>query len=302
MPKYDIIKEAADSIEPRTAFKTYYINKFFNKWMKKFKFGGLDYQESYYIMKKMWYEGTIACSRRINPKIVEDKLPKLVFTPWVMSQKYNCYDFPTHARCINTRAVSYINIKELEVDKDIVIGWCQANHKGIYSSIAPKIAQLVDLEMVIRVCTKNQKAPWIVAFSPEDKKAVDKLITDLESDEPTLVTMLNDLKNPKALTSGAPFIIDKLEMQRQKIEDDIDTMLSESNVGIAQKKEHFTDDEVQANNSQIAENGERFLDEMKAFFDRCNKTFSSSISIELANEPIIEYNEDEEEDKDVNVL
>lgn len=297
MAKYEIIKKDADSLDPRTAFKTYYVNKFFNKWMKKFSFNGLDYQESYYIMKKMWFEGTIACSLRINPSLVADRLPKVVFTPWVMSRTYNCYDFPTHARCINVRAVSYISNEELEIDKGIVIGWCQSNHKGIYSSIAPKLSQLVDLEMVIRVCTKNQKAPWIISFSPEDKNAVEKLVDDLESDNPTLVTMLNDLKNAKALTSGAPYIVDKLEAQRQKIEDDIDTMLSESNVGIAQKKEHFTDDEVQANNSQIQESGERFLDELQSFFDRCNTAFGTSISIELSNEPVMEYNEDKEEEE-----
>lgn len=290
--KLELIRSNKEDM--RTAFKSFYINKFFNMWMKKFKFTGLEYQEIYYIMKKFWFEGTIACSLRLNPPEVEDRLPKIVFTPWVMAGLYNCYDFPTKARCINVRGVSYISNEILDIDEGIVIGWCQANHKGVYSSIAPKIMQLVDIEMVIRVCTKNQKAPWIIAMSPEDKKAVEQLIDDLNSDDPILITMLNDLKNTKALTSGAPYIIDKLEAQRQKIEDDIKTMVGMSNVGIAQKKEHFTDDEVQSNNAEIQESNDDFLDEMKGFFDRCNKTFNVSTGVELAHEEVLNYNEDEE--------
>ncbi|MBO7731118.1 MAG: hypothetical protein J6S67_01145 [Methanobrevibacter sp.] len=297
MSRFDLIKDERKPINVRKAFESFYINKFFNKWMKKFKFKGLDYQESYYVMKKFWFEGTVAASLRLNPESVADQLPKLVYTPWVFAQKYNCYDFPTHARCINTRGVSYINTEELEVDKGIVIGWCQANHKGIYSLIAPKIAQLVDLEMVIRVCTKNQKAPWVIAMSPEDKKAIDKFVEDLESDEPVLITMLNDLKNAKSLASAAPFILDKLEPLRQKIEDDIKTLVGISNVGIAQKKEHFTDDEVQANNSEIEETSEEYLDEIQAFFDRGNKAFGTNNSVSLSYEIDMDYNEDEEEEK-----
>lgn len=275
-------------------FKFFYDNKFFNIWMNKFKINGLDYQEKHYVMKKFWSDGTIASSKRINPEEVEDRLPKIVYTPWVFANTYNCYDFPNYARCINVRGVSYISNEILKVDKDIVIGWIQANHKGIYSSIECKINQLVDLEMVIRICTKNQKAPWIIGMSPEDKVAVNSLITQLESDDPVLITMLNDLKNVKALNSTAPFIVDKLEAQRQKIEDDIKTSLGKSNVGIAQKKEHFTDDEVQTNNAEIRDNDEYFLVYMKDFFDRTNKTFGTSISVELADDGIIEYEEEQQ--------
>lgn len=296
--KSKIERNKVSSSRIRQDFKFYYDNKFFNKWMNKFKFSeNLSYQEIHYIMKKFWSNGTIACSRRLNP-IEDERLPKLVFTPWVMAQTYNCYDFPNYATCINTRGVTYINTNELEVDKDIVLGWCQANHKGIYAMIEPKVNQLVDLEMVIRICTKNQKSPWIIAMSPEDRKAVDQLISDMESDEPILVTMLQDLKNAKALNSTAPFILDKLEMQRQKIEDDIDTQIGESNVGVAQKKEHLTDDEVQSNNVVIQNNDEDFLYYVEDFFKRIKECFGIEYVVELKREEFIDYVDDNENEEE----
>ena len=296
MPKIRFERDEMNPVNMREAFKFFYINKFFNKWMKKFEVAGMDYQEFHYLMKKFWFDGTISCSKRVNtPAMVADRLPIFVFTPWVMANRYNCYDFPTHARAINVRAVPYISNEIMEIDKEIVIGWCQPNHKGIYSLIAPKLNQLIDIEMVIRICTKNQKAPWILAASPEDKKAIDQLKSDLNSDDDFIITMLDDLKNAKSLISGAPFVVDKLEAQRQKVEDDIKTLLGISNVGIAQKKEHFTDDEVQTNNSEIAETSEEYLDEIKKFLDRCNEVLGTSFTIKLSNELEIPYNEYEEE-------
>lgn len=295
MSRIEIITDMNKGSDVRSQFKFFYDNKFFNLWMKKFKIGGMDYQEAYYLMKKFWYDGTAACSRRINiPEQVKDKIPFYVFTPWVMAERYNCYDFPTHAMCINTRSVSYINTEPLEVDKDIVLMWCQANHKGIFASIEPKLKQLVDIEMVIRICTKNQKAPWVVGFSPEDKKAMKQFVEDFESDEPMITTMLNDLKNTKALVSAAPYVVDKLEAMRQKIEDDIKTMIGVSNVGIAQKKEHFTDDEVQTNNKEIEETNDDLVDEISQGFERCNSVFGTRFIIELAHSS--SYNEEEEQD------
>ena len=299
MSRKEVIHKRKSALEVRKAFEFYYNNKFFNFWMKKFKIGGMEYQESYYLFKKYWFEGTAAVSRKIGIELVKDKVSPYVITPWVMAEKYNCYDFPTHARAINTRAVSYISNEILEVDKDIVLMWCMPNHKGVYSLIAPKLKQLVDIEMVIRICTNNQKAPWVLGMSTEDKKAINKFIEDMDSDEGILVTMLNDLKNAKSLVSAAPYIVDKLEAMRQKIEDDIKTIIAVSNVGIAQKKEHFTDDEVQANNQEIQESGEDFLDEIKTHFDRCNKVLGTKFTIELAL-PVIYNEEEDKKDKEDN--
>ena len=295
MPRKEIIRKRKSALGVRKAFEFYYTNKFFNQWMKKFNIGGMDYQESYYLMKKFWFEGTIACSRKVGIDLIKDKISPFVFTPWVMAEKYNCYDFPTNARCINVRAVSYIDSETpFEVDKGIVLLWCMPNHKGVYSLIAPKLSQLVDIEMVIRICTNNQKSPWVIGMSPEDKKAINKFIEDMDSDEPILVTMLNDLKNAKSLVSAAPYVIDKLEAMRQKIEDDIKTMIGVTNVGIAQKKEHFTDDEVQTNNKEIEETNDDLVDEISQGFERCNSTFGTKFTIELAHSS--DYNEEEEQD------
>ena len=90
---------------------------------------------------------------------------------------------------------------------------------------------------------------------------------------------------------------------RQKVEDDINTILGCSNVGIAEKKEHLIVDEVQANDQAIQSSNDDFLDMVQEFFDRIEKVFGYKVTIslkhdaqEMENDTQMEYNEDGEEE------
>ena len=301
--KTKIKKVRRNSEEVRQLFDFYYRQKFFNKWMNKFKFPELNYQQQHYIMKKFWGDGTVSCLRPIgatNNLGIDMKEDSIIFTPYAPQSLYNIYDFPTMAMPINTRGVSFIPAKALMIDEEIVLGWCQKNHKSVFSSIEAKFNQLIDIEMTIRVSTKSQKMPWLFASTPENKQAMENLIEGLESDDPVLFTTLEESEKGKALLSGSPYVLDKLEQLRQKLEDDINTILGVNNVGIAEKKEHLIVDEVNANNQAVEESSDEYLEMLKDFFDRVDKVFGYKVNVQLAHE--IENNEEmsynEEGEKD----
>lgn len=300
--KYNKVKQK-NSSAIRTSFENYYINKFFNMWMNKIELDGLNYQQSEFIMKKFWFEGTIACSEPVGiPKDLIELMDedRVIFTPWVVSGLYNIYDYPIKALPVNLRGVAFISTKPLVIDEEIVIGYCQKNHKSIYQSIVPKIKELVDIEMVKRIALKSQKMPWLFTGTPENKTAIDKLANDLDSDDPTLFTTLEDSQLAKGLTSGSPYILDKLEQQRQKLENDILTFLGVNNVGIAEKKEHLVVDEINANNQEIAESGDNFLDMFKQFFDRIEKVFNFKVNPKLKEVKMPQFEEDLESEDEEN--
>ena len=285
----------------RDQFKQHYINKFFNKWMNKFKFEGLNYQQIDYIMRKFWDVGSVAVSKPVglpNNLGLDDDYA-VVFTPWVMAEVYNIYDWPTMATAINTRGVPFINVEPQLLDEGIVIIYCQRNKKGIYSSIEAKLNELVDIEMILRIALKTTKFPWLFTTTPENKTAVEKLAKDLESDEPTLFTTLEESEKGKGFTTGASYVADKLEQMRQKVEDDIMTILGVQNVGIAEKKEHLIVGEVEANNQAIEQSDDEFLQIMQEGFERANKVFNKKVVVSLNKEEEIEYNNGEEEDNNV---
>ena len=307
MPKIKIYRPRVSSNDVRKKIKFYYLEKFFNKWMNKYEFSNLNYQQKHYIMKKFWSVGTIACSQiksadetlagLMDDGSIDMGENKIIFTPWTFANRYNIYDFPTHVNLINTRGVKFITTKILEIDKEVVIGFAQKNHKSIYSSIEAKIDELVDIEMKKRVSRKAQSQPWLFAFSPEDFEQAKRLQEQMENDEPYLFAPFNDVDKVKGITSGAPYVVDKFEQDRQKIENDILTMLGVNNVGIGEKKEHLIVDEVNANNEDIEQQSISFKSEIEDFFDRIYKVFGYKVKVYDMNE-MFKEDEDEVDEKE----
>ena len=225
---------------------------------------------------------------------------KLIFTPWTFADRYNIYDFPTMARLINTRGVKFITPDALVIDKEVVIIYAQKNHKPVYSSIEAKLNELVDVEMKKRLARKSQSQPFIFTFAPEDYEQAKVLQENLENDEPYMFMPLNESDKVKGFTSGAPYIVDKLEQDRQKIENDILTMLGVNNVGIGEKKEHLIVDEVNANNEDIEQQSYSFKSEIEDGFERVSKVFNFKVDVIDLNDMFKEdedrIDENEEED------
>lgn len=302
MPKTIITLPRKSTKEIRNKIKFFYTEKYFNKWMSKYLFKGLNYQQIHYFMKKMWAEGSIAVSeiKEADPVLaglmeagaIDMGTNNLILTPWAPANRFNIYDFPTHVRLINVRGVKFITDKELELDKDAVIIYAQKNHKSIFSSIEFKINEIVDIEMKMRVSRKAQSQPWMFTFSEEDKQNAKILQEQMDNDEPYLFAPFNAPDKVKGISSGAQYITDKQEQDRQKVDNDILTMLGVNNVGIGEKKEHLIVDEVNANNDEIKQQALSIKNEIEEGWDRVNDVFGSKIELTDLND---EYMGEEQE-------
>ena len=299
--------EIKDSQALRKALYFHYNEKFFNKFLNKFSFEGLSYQQVNWIMRKFWSLGSVGCFIRKDWKYLEKdedfaKHPedKIVFAPWVLNDKINIYDFPNKVTFVNTRGVDFIPTTPFDLDKNAVIGYIQRNKKSVLSSIKVKIAQLVDVEMTLHTNQKTQKYPWIVSVSPEDEKQVKNLFDNIDDDNPYLFAGISDLKNAKALVSGAPYILDKLYQLKQAIENEILTILGVNNIGMLEKKEHAIVDEVNANNQEIQESGNQFYDMLKEFFERVKDVLGYEVKVTMKEAEMNAFSEEKdfEEDKD----
>jgi len=308
MAKEKLYRPRVNSAGVRNKIKFYYTEKFFNKWMSKYEFIGLNYQQKNYLMRKLWSDGSVACS---NIKSASKELAglmdngaidmgenELIFTPWAPARRFNIYDYPTHVRLINTRGVKFITNKELRLDDEVVIIYAQKNHKSVFSSIEAKINELIDIEMKKRVARKAQSQPWMFAFSPEDFEQAKILQEQMENDEPYMFVPFKDVDKAKSLVSGAPYIVDKLEQDRQKVENDILTMMGVNNVGVSEKKEHLVVDEVNANNQDIEEQSMSFESELQECFDRVGENLGRSVQVIDMNELYAPEEEQESQKED----
>ena len=289
MPKVKIFKPKISDGGVKKRIQFFYMEKFFNKWMSKYDFPELNYQQKHYIMKKLWAVGTIACSRvqtadetlagLMDDGVIDMKENQIIFTPWAFDNRYNIYDFPTHVRLINTRGVKFITPDSLEIDKDVVIIYAQKNHKSVLSSIEAKINEIVDLEMKKRTSLKAQSQPWMFTFDPEDFEQVKVMQEQLENDDPFMFVPVKESDKAKALTSGAPFIVDKIQQLIDGRVNEVLTMLGVNNIGVGEKKEHLIVDEVNANNEDIEQQSYSYTSQLEEDFDRIGKVLGYNISV-----------------------
>ena len=301
-------KASDKKIKDRIRF--FYVEKFFNKWMSKYEYPELNYQQKHYIMKKFWSVGNVACSNVASAdKLlaglmasgeVDMKENQIIFTPWAFANRYNIYDFPTHATLINTRGVKFITPRVLEIDKEVVIIYAQKNHKSVWSSIEVKVEEIVDLEMKKRTALKAQSQAWFFAFSPEDFKIAKALQESLDNDDPYMFGAFNDPDRIKGIQSGAPYIVDKIQQQIDGRVNEILTMLGVNNIGIDEKKEHLVVDEINANNEDIEQQSISFKSEIEDGFERVDKVLGFKVHVVDMNEMFKEAEDEVDEEEDPN--
>ena len=301
-------KASDKKIKDRIRF--FYVEKFFNKWMSKYEYPELNYQQKHYIMKKFWSVGNVACSNVASAdKLlaglmasgeVDLKENQIIFTPWAFANRYNIYDFPTHATLINTRGVKFITSRVLEIDKEVVIIYAQKNHKSVWSSIEVKVEEIVDLEMKKRTALKAQSQAWFFAFSPEDFKIAKALQESLDNDDPYMFGAFNDPDRIKGIQSGAPYIVDKIQQQIDGRVNEVLTMLGVNNIGIDEKKEHLVVDEINANNEDIEQQSISFKSEIEDGFERVDKVLKFKVHVVDMNEMFKEAEDEVDEEEDPN--
>ena len=310
MAKKRIYRPRMSTKDIRNKIKFFYMEKFFNKWMSKYDFPELNYQQKHYLMKKLWSDGSVAVSLiksadpvlagLIEDKVIDYKENDIIFTPWAFANRYNIYDFPTHIRLINARGVKFITARELELDKEAVIIYAQKNHKSVFSSIEFIINQLVDIEMKKRIALKAQAQPWFFAFSSEDFEQAKVLQEQMENDEPYMFIPFNEADKVKSISSGQQYIVDKLQ---QDIDGRLNTgltIIGVNNIGIGEKKEHLIVDEVNANNEDINQQSYSYKSEIEDGFDRVEKVLGKKVHVIDINELFKEDEDeiDEKEDED----
>lgn len=310
MAKEIYYRAKASDKKIKDKIRFFYVEKFFNKWMSKYEYPELNYQQKHYIMKKFWSVGNVACSNVASAdKLlaglmasgeVDMKENQIIFTPWAFANRYNIYDFPTHATLINTRGVKFITPRVLEIDKEVVIIYAQKNHKSVWSSIEVKVEEIVDLEMKKRTALKAQSQAWFFAFSPEDFKIAKALQESLDNDDPYMFGAFNDPDRIKGIQSGTPYIVDKIQQQIDGRVNEVLTMLGVNNIGIDEKKEHLVVDEINANNEDIEQQSISFKSEIEDGFERVNKVLGFKVHVVDMNEMFKEAEDEVDEEEDPN--
>lgn len=293
-------REAKDELIKST--EQIYKNKYYNLWMSKFKWNGLDEdnkeQEQNYIMRKLWSEGTVAL-RNIK------RTGLLAIMPYTIST-YNYLDFPEEIMLINERSVSASIIpKSVQiVNKDVALLYAMPNQKSISWIVDYYVAKIAQASVLINNNLSLQNMPFMINCNEDDKKQLEDIVGKILNNEIVVFTGANDINKFQVLLTTAPYIVDKLQAYIVSQENELMTILGIDNSGVQAKKAQMLVDEVNSNNDVINDYGVSIFDEITAWLERANQVLGRNISIEQKSRAVdsshdyedISIVEDKEED------
>lgn len=282
--------------------KLFIVNKYFNLFMNKIDVGGVDYQQKDYILRKFWSVGTIATFIMAGTKGAEDAPNGLpVFCPYAPAM-YNLYDFPIKVTLVNTRGVDFIPSTLQEVDKDVCIGWCMRNKKGVKYIVDYYAKRIALIECVIQTQLLAQKMPFLFGVTPENKEKMEDLWNSILDDNPALFVDVQDINALKVLITATGYNIDSLKALKDDQENELRECLGLNNLGVHEKKEHLINAEIESNDETTEESGNTLIDCLNEFALQVKKTFDYPLTFTWKESKKIEKEESkndfEEEDEE----
>lgn len=283
--------QTASVLQIQAQCEQYYRNKYYNIWMSKFNWEGLDAEQAElqenFIMRKFWSEGTVSVRQIANTDL-------LAFTPYAAAS-YNMYDFPETVTLVNLRGVSERIIPSTlqVVNKDVVLGWCQPNHKPIYSMIKFFIDRLVQVEMVINTNLQLQKMPFLIGVNEADEDRMHDIVDRILNNEVVVFASLEDLQKLQAVVTATPYIIDKLKDYQRQLEKEVMTFLGIDNNGSNNLEQtHMTVDAINANNDEINSCNNSIVEEINKWLAAIKRVLGREIRITPRIQKVDTYHND----------
>ena len=264
--------------------KNKYYNKYYNLWMSKFKWRGLDEdlkeQEENYIMRKLWSEGALALRNIKNTDMI-------ALCPFAIAD-YNYLDFPDTVTLVNERNVSEQIIPKGKqvVNKDVCLLYAMPNHKPIQWTVDYYTDRIAQAAVLINNNLALQNMPFVIGVTEEDKTQMTDIVDRILNNEVVVFAGVNDINKLQALITQVPYLVDKLQSYIVSQENELLTILGIDNSGSAAKKAQMLVDEVNANNDVINDYARSIEDEMRAWLARANKVLNRNITIEPKSKPV----------------
>ena len=256
----------------------YRLNLIYNKYkmlsLNMFRWDGLpETIESRHIENSLFNYGLCL--------IVNDKDLGFISVPCNYGAYMNVNNVPTE---VITCGFNYIKtFKYMREDKDK----CQLilnNDLAIGNEqyIFDYAQRMFEVENCIRVNINQQKFPWFVNTTPNNKKTMETMFQKVLNGDPYILGSKDQIGNVEVLTLNTPYIADKLNEYKYELEREILSFHGLNNN--FEKKERLLVDEVNSNNDFIDRNVELMYRQRKLACEQMNKKFGWNVKVVNLNE------------------
>lgn len=163
---------------------------------------------------------------------------------------------------------------QLILNNDLAIG----NEQYIFDYAQ----RMFEVENCIRVNINQQKFPWFVNTTPNNKKTMEIMFEKVMNGEPYILGSKDQIGSVEVLTLNTPYIADKLNQYKYELEREVLSFHGLNNN--FEKKERLLVDEVNSNNDFIDRNVELMYRQRQLACEEMNKKFNWNVRVINLNE------------------
>lgn len=209
----------------------------------------------------------------------QDKLRGLLILPCFGTSQFNVYGLPTKYR-VNSLNGKYN--ETIDIDEGVLL---KNNPLGTpeYSTLEIYAERINDIERTQDVNLFQQNIPKLLLTDEDGKLTAKNIIAKLQRFKFVLIgrnTLSKSLSTNDVLDTSAPYLLDKLQEQKEDLKNELLAYLGINNVSNMKKKERMIVDEVNANNEFTSINLDLMFDMRKKFVDEFNQKFGTNIEVE----------------------